>query len=117
MPEYSIDDLQWTSVRECRSIGTGRFYRTAKGQHKEELTEKEYIQTAAASVLELDEWCRLMKDAVEREGKRELLGRIMEHCRRHCAWLRQDKKLLEYALECLSSGVYIAWNDFGEENA
>lgn len=114
-PKYSIDDLRWTSVRECRSIGTGRFYRTAKGGQKEELAEKEYVRTAAAGTLELNVWCRLMEDAVEHEGKRELLGRITEHCRRHCAWLRQEKKLLEYALECLSSEAYKAWNDFGEE--
>ena len=114
MSEYSTSDLKWTSVREFRPVGTGEFYRTTRGTLKEKLIAREFVRTAAAGVLELDEWCRLMEQAVEREDRTDLLDRIVEHCRSHCAWLRKEKELREYALECLSSGACMAWDDFKE---
>ena len=78
------------------------------------LVGKEFVRTVAAGVLELDEWRRLMEDAVEREGAGELLNRIVEYCRIHCVWLRREKELRGYALECLSSEAYRAWGDFKE---
>lgn len=47
--------------------------------------------------------------AVLAEGKQELLDRIKAHCKEHCAWLKNDKAVSEYALECLSSKAYKAW--------
>lgn len=111
---YSIDDLKWTSVLEFRCVGTGKYYFTSNGKKKEITVGKNFVHTTAAGVMELDEWRRLMEDAVEREGKRELLNRVVEYCRIHCAWLRRENEIRGYALECLSSEAYRVWSDFKE---
>ena len=109
---YSADDLKWTSVREFRAVGTGKFRTTRNGNRKEELIGREFVRTAGAGVLELDEWYRLMEEAVRREGKEALLERIVERCRRGC--FRDEKKLRQYALECLSDEAYKVWIQRGE---
>ena len=109
---YSTDDLKWTSVLEFRSVGTGKFYTTRNGNRKEKTVGKDFVHTAGAGVIELDEWCRLMEDAVRREGKEALLERIVERCR--LGWFHDEKKLRQYALECLSDEAYKVWIQRGE---
>ena len=110
---YSTDDLKWTSVLEFRSVGTGKFRTTRNGNRKEETVGKDFVHTVGAGVMELDEWCRLMENAVRREGKESLLERIVERCRK-LPWLNTEKKLRQYALECLSDEAYKAWIQRGE---
>ena len=109
---YSTDDLKWTSVREFRAVGTGKFYTTRNGNRKEELVGREFVRTAGAGVLELDEWYRLMEEAVRREGKEALLERVVERCR--LGRFRSEKELRQYALECLSDEAYKVWIQRGE---
>lgn len=44
----------------------------------------------------------------------ELLDRVKAHCKEHCAWLKNDKAVSEYALECLSSKAYEVWQRNGK---
>ena len=111
MEEHSIDDLKWRSALEYRSIGTGRFFKTSNGRMKEETVGYDIVHTVDAGDLELSEWCQQMERAVKREGKEDLLTRIVDYCRR-LAWLHSEKEVRQHALECLSSGAYRAWKDF-----
>lgn len=56
-----------------------------------------------------EELKKVLEEAVQAEGKQELLDRVKAHCKEHCAWLKNDKAVSEYALECLSSKAYEAW--------
>ena len=51
-------------------------------------------------------------DEPEAEGELDLLTRVKEHCREHCAWLRAEGELEEYAMECLCDRAYRHWKDF-----
>ena len=118
MTEYTVADLEWTSVREFRSVGPGKFYRTARGTVKEKLVDKVFVRTVAAGALELDEWYRLMEEAVRREGLEPLLDRLTEYLRNTMTAYYDPNNVRHNArhdaLECLSSGAYKAWNDFEE---
>lgn len=80
---------------------------------KEETILVEYIRCQNGEEVPLEKWYALMGTAVEREGKTEVLKQIEAVCGKNCAWLRTDKAVNRYALECLSSGAYLAWKEFG----
>ena len=111
----NIEDLKWASVLEFVSVGTGQFFKTSNGRVKEETVGKHVVHTAGAGNIELGEWCRLMEEAVRREGKTELLDRIVEHCKT-MAWLHSDSEIRQHALKCLSSKAYTSWEDFDEKS-
>lgn len=54
----------------------------------------------------------IAKDFIIIAGKTELLQRIKDHCREHCAWLKKEKDVEEYSIECLLSRAYEYWSDF-----
>jgi hypothetical protein len=84
-------------------------YTTNRNGSRTAITEYfRYARTAGLGEITVDEWYSLMAQAVEAEGKQELLNRIKDHCKK-LAWLRDDKEITEYAMKCLSSGVYRAW--------
>ena len=111
MEKHSIDDLKWRFVLEYRSVGRGRFFKTSNGRMKEKTVGYEFVKTVGAGEIELSEWYEAMECAVKHEGKENLLTRIVDYCRR-LAWLHSEKAVRQYALECLSSGAYKAWEDF-----
>ena len=108
---YSIAELRGISVPEYRAVPTGKTYLNRFGKTCQELAGKEYLKTSVGK-FELSEWYDLMRDAVKKEGKEELLTLIKEHVTTHCVWLRTDRAREEYALDCLSSGAYLAWDGF-----
>lgn len=106
---YKMADLEWKSSRMYRQEPTGDFTTNRNGRRVPVTKGTEYVTTAGAGTLSIAEWCKLMEAAVHAEGKQELLDRIKAHCKEHCAWLKNDKAVSEYALECLSSKAYKAW--------
>lgn len=111
---YKIDDLVWRSSRMYRQEPTGTFTTNRNGRRVPVTKGTEYVTTAAAGTMPLSEWYRRMETAVQAEGKQELLDRIKAHCKEHCAWLRNDQAVSEYALECLSSKAYEVWKRNGK---
>lgn len=95
-----------------RGAAIGMPYIDRKGRVKYRIEFKEYYETDAGT-FEPDEWKSLVSQAVAEEGKTELLGQIMDHCRTHCAWLNKDSEIEEYAMECLCGEAYKYWKDFG----
>lgn len=109
MSTPTIADLRWTGAESCRAVPTGKYTTNRNGSRKAVTTYVHYARTAGLGEMTMDEWHDLMIQAVRAEGKQELLERIKSHCRK-LAWLKDDKEITEYALKCLSSGAYRAWN-------
>lgn len=98
-------------VRTGRAEGTGCCEITKKGTRRKTTKFTERYETPAGVFLP-DEWKEKALEAIEAEGEAELLGDIKEHCRKNCAWLRREKELEEYAVNCLCSRAYRHWEDF-----
>ena len=111
MCKYSIEDLKSINAREFRAVPTGNWITTRNGKRKMETEGKEYISTKHGKI-EVSEWFRYMENAIENEGKQELLKKIEAYVKQHCAWLHKDKEIHEYALECLSDAAYLYWPEF-----
>ena len=108
---YTLEDMRETAAREYKQEPTGDYKVNRNGRKVPVTHGVEYCQTKAGK-MPLDKWVKLMRDAIAAEGKQELLGQIMEHCRAHCAWLHREAELEKYAMSCLSSHAYEHWEDF-----
>lgn len=106
---YKTEDLAWRSSRMYRQEPTGTFTKNRNGRSVPVMNGTEYVKTAGAGTMPLAEWYRRMTAAVQEEGKQALFEKIKEHCKKHCAWLKTDKAVNEYALEVLSDKAYEAW--------
>lgn len=62
-----------------------------------------------------EKWKEKTMKAIMAAGEMELLEKIKNYCRKHCAWLHKESELQEYAMECLVSRSYLYWNDFLKE--
>lgn len=67
-----------------------------------------------AGEFEPEQWRERALREIESEGQTELLNKITAHVRTHCAWLCRETEIIDYAMDCLCSGAYQAWEDFGE---
>ena len=109
----TIADLRWATVLEYRQVPTGKFIINRAGRRVPVTEGVEYVQTAAAGRMTLEEWNGKMEEAVAAEGKKELLDQIIAHCRAHCAWLKSSRDVVRnYAMQCLSDEAYKAWGQF-----
>ena len=75
---------------------------------------EDYVQTPQGD-MPARIWVERMREAVRADGQEELLEAIKVHVRRYCVWLRNEKRIEEYALECLAIGAYNHWKDFKED--
>ena len=105
----TIADLKMISAESCRAVPTGKYSTNRNGSRKAITEYVHFAKTVGLGEMTMDEWHDLMVQAVQAEGKQELLEKIKAHCRK-LAWLKDDKEITEYALKCLSSGAYRAWN-------
>ncbi len=74
----------------------------------------EYYNTPVGR-LEIGEWKKRAEEAAAQDGLEDLLAKIKDHCKEHCAWLKNKGDLELYAIECLVSEAYKHWNDFDFE--
>ena len=99
-------------------IRMGRAYKTGfhpyHGRQVPDYAYKELYHTDAGD-FEAEDWMKLAREAVKREGKEELLKQLKSYCSRRCAWLHKEEEVEEYALDCLASEAYLHWKDFGEK--
>lgn len=54
----------------------------------------------------------IAKEFIIIAGKTELLQSIKDHCREHCVWLKKERDIEEYSIDCLLSRAYEYWPDF-----
>lgn len=105
-----IEDYQ-IRIRTGAAEKTGERERTRKGTWRDKTRYVErYVTTAGTFPPE--EWRKRAMAAIEAEGELDLLTRVKEHCREHCAWLRTEGELEEYAMECLCDRAHRHWKDF-----
>ena len=72
---------------------------------------KEFYRTDAGDFT-LEEWKEKLAREIRGEGLENLLESVKLHCGKHCAWLKKESEIEEYAMDCLASGVYKRWEDF-----
>lgn len=60
-----------------------------------------------------EEWRKKVLAIISENGLEDLLEQIKQHCRTHCAWLRNDTETELYAMECMASKAFESWTDFG----
>ena len=109
--DYTIAELEQVGPLEFRAVPTGSYIITRNGKRKQETVGKEFINTHVGK-FELRKWYSYVEEAVQCEGKAQLLKDIISHVTTHCAWLHAAKERREYAIECLSSDAYKHWKDF-----
>ena len=109
--EYSTTDLRQYAADEFRAEPTGDYTLNRKGKRVPVTRGVFYITTPVGRFQE-DKWCDLTEEAVRREGKTELYEAIKSHCKAHFPWLRTEKMLRRWALDCLTGGAYEYWDDF-----
>lgn len=101
-------------LRTGRAVGTGIYELTRNGKRREKTVFKiEY--TTKTGIFGVEEWKEKAMQEIEKCGETDLLEKVKEHCREHCAWLRTEKDVTEYAISCTCSRAYEYWDDF-EEN-
>lgn len=79
------------------------------------ITESEQGFATAKGNLTKREWRQQAETIIKENGLEELLEQIKDHCRRYCAWLKNESELELYAMECLASRAYESWTEFGGE--
>lgn len=106
----SIEDYK-IQTREGRAVSTGSYEITRFGNRRPVTHFRELLHTTKGTFL-IDEWEQLALAAVMEDGKEELLHKIEDHCRVHCAWLHEEREVRLHALTCMASHAYEYWNDF-----
>lgn len=114
MSGYSIEDLKSTSAPMFRAIPTGDFTTNRNGRRVPITKGVTFIRTRVGE-MEEDDWYQAMEEAVEREGKSDLLDEVIIHCRK-LAWLKKEEQVRRYALDCISNGAYLHWPEWKGES-
>lgn len=108
LEDYAIN------MRISRAEWAGRYELTSSGKRKEVTVYRELYRTNAGELYP-EEWKRRVRKQIEKEDQTDLLKKIKQHCREHCAWLRKESEIEEYAMQCLCSRAYEYWTDFKNE--
>ncbi len=72
---------------------------------------KEIYRTKAGDFTP-EEWKEKLAREIRGERLENLLESIKLHCSEHCAWMKKESEIEEYAMDCLASGAYKHWEDF-----
>ena len=91
---------------------TGEYIVSRNGRRVKNRIGVEYYDTYKFGRLTHDKWIQLVLIEVDRDGKRDLLEWIKNHCSKHCVWLKTEADIEHYALRCLVSHAYEAWSDY-----
>lgn len=73
------------------------------------------VATRSAGDLTIEEWRKRAEAIIHEYGLESLLDEIKDHCRKYCAWIRKEKDLELYAMQCLASKAYESWTEFGRD--
>ena len=101
-------------IRTSSAEPTGQYEVNRKGNRKPVLKYTERYETRAGT-FRPEEWKTKALEAIKENGELELLEKIKEYCRNHCAWLRRENELEEHTIDCLCGRSYRHWPDFEYE--
>ena len=97
-------------ARISRAVGTGNYEITKQGKRKEILEYKSYIKTKEGEIEE-ETWIRKATEEIRTERMGILLDQVKDHCSR-LPFLKTEKDLNMWALECVYNEAYTHWEDF-----
>lgn len=99
------------NTRIGRAEPTGTYEITRRGTRRAVLKYVSRYETNAGTFLP-EEWKEKALEAIKEAGELDLLENIKDHCREQCAWLKKEKDVEEYAVQCLCNRAYQYWDDF-----
>lgn len=98
-------------IRCCDYVEDG-MTRGRNGLPKRKYRMVECFEINRKKVL-IDDWMKLCEERAIENGDTELLEAITERARTQ-PWLKKEKDIRLYALECLANGSYKSWFERGE---
>lgn len=101
-------------IRTGSTEPTGQYIVNRKGNRKPVLKYAERYETRAGT-FPPEVWKAKAMEAIKADDELELMEKVKEYCRNHCAWLRRENELEEYAIDCLCGRIYRHWPDFEYE--
>lgn len=101
-------------IRCCTYVEDG-FTRGRNGQMKTKYRMMECFEIDRKKIL-IEDWMKLCEERVRENGDTELLEAIMEKARRQ-PWLKKERDIRLYALECLAYGTYRSWFEEAKKDA
>lgn len=113
MKIYRMEDY-YIQTRIGRVRPTGNYEITRIGTRRAITKFVETYKTNAGEILP-EEWKRIVKNCVEVSDSQSLINKIIEHCRTHCVWLKNENEREEYALNILVGRVYRHWKEFSTD--
>lgn len=108
MTERSISDYT-VHYGVMRTVPAG--YHLHRGRR---ITDTKIIPGYMTSlgVKDVEQWHDELMTLIEAAGQIPLLEEIKGYCRSACPWLKTQREVELYAMDCLASGSYQAWSDF-----
>ena len=97
--------------RNGRCEETGELYKTRSGNMKRKCIFKELYVTEIGE-FSPTEWLRMALQIVKCIGEEKLLVEIEKYEEKNYVWLKTDKDIQEYSVQCLLSGAYMYWGKF-----
>ncbi len=101
--------------RICDFDSTQNIFRTyclGKDSSGRKLFEEKNYKKTMFGEIENSEWYKLAEQIIVASGNEQLLERVKDYCKNHCAWLHREQDVEKYAIECIMSEAYMAWEDF-----
>ena len=97
--------------RRGRVEETGGIYQTRSGNIKRKCVFKEIYETGIGKFYQ-SEWMDMALQVIECIGENDLLDEIKKYAKENYVWLKADKDIQEYSVQCLLSGAYMYWGKF-----
>ncbi|MBR4855446.1 MAG: hypothetical protein IKU94_02345 [Bacteroidaceae bacterium] len=104
---------EWTYEDIRVRVHTGRFVRDFSSQDKHAGKYRSGMLTKIGDIEE-HEWFAYAEELIRRNGDEPLFKRLKSWYRENCAWLRGEKELHRYTLECFVAGIHNCpdWVDY-----
>lgn len=103
----TIEQLKFRRIGHSISCGEhkyhGRMIKDTKFIEEYETTVGRFLQ---------EEWVKIAKTAVLKNGLTDLYEEVFKYCQTHCAWLKTEEQITEHALSCMATHAYEYWDDF-----
>ena len=69
----------------------------------------EWTQLECGVKIRMDDWYRLMREAIKDKGLDLLLLDVKRHVKKNCAWLKNDDEIEKYSMTCMAHKAYEYW--------
>ena len=97
------------------TVQTNMVYDDRKGKVRWISNTVPGFATRSAGNITREAWRQQAEAIIHEYGLESLLDEIKDHCRKNCAWIRKEKDLELYAMQCLASKAYESWTEFGRD--